>query len=346
VMPPWPSTFAGALASKALAEAALVADVAARPESAEAVLEELLGSGHGVLGTGLLKEGEPVFPLPTDLTVLEGPRAVPVKPKRLGEFDGAASSIATPALPVLTDPDRSKPRSEYWLGIEGLRCHLAGEPPGPDHLVPVKDLWKMDARLGIALQHGTRTAAQGLLYTTDAVCLTPGVRILVGFRSAEALHGGLLRLGGDGRGAVVETVPDAVAEKLRDLGRPERGWRGFRMVLATPGIFPEGWLPPGRCEDGLYGLCGVTARLEAARVGRYAVVSGWDLARQKPKKAVRVVPAGSVYWFSVRSGDTSALEELYDNGLWSLIRENERDPARRREGFNRVWFGYWNPEEG
>ncbi len=345
LMPPWPSVFAGALASKALADAGEISRAVADPEGVECILEKLLGPDHGVLGVGLLKDDRPLFPVPADLVVLEGPRPVTVRPRSVEGVDGLASSAPTPRLPVLTDPDRAKPQGGYWIRLDGLKEHLGGGSVSPEHLVYSGELWKLDPRLGIALDRGSRTVAEGLLYTTDAVRLLPGVRILVGFRSSRPLADGLVRIGGDGRAAQVTEVSNTVQAAMETLGTPGAGWPGFRMILATPGLFPTGWLPPGVSSDGILRFQGLEARLEAASVGRFQVVSGWDLARQRPKPAQRAVPQGSVYWFSVRSGDTSSLEALHRQGLWPLVSENKTDAVRRREGYNRVWFGYWDPKE-
>jgi CRISPR-associated protein Cmr3 len=90
-----------------------------------------------------------------------------------------------------------------------------------------------------------------------------------------------------------------------------------------------------------FSLHGVRARLAAAAVPRAQVVSGWDLAARKPKPSVRVAPAGSVYWLDELEATPEALRRLVDEGLWS---EQELDPQRRAEGFNRVWLAEWAQE--
>ncbi len=342
VMPPWPSVLAGALVSRILVDAGRIPQLVSRPDSAEGVLEEVLGPDHGVLGLGLFAEKTPVFLLPADCVVFKGPRLVRVVPRSLHGFPGVASSSPTALIPVLSDATREKPEGGYWITLEGLAQYLSGREVAAEHLKNATSLWRLDQRLGIALDRASRTVREGLLYTTDAVVFTPGVRLLVGFRADYAPPQGLVRLGADGRGAQVEPLAGPLSERLDRLGAPGSGWPGFRMVLATPGLFPHGWLPPGVGDDGIFRFRGVKARLEAAAVGRFQVVSGWDLARQHPKPAERAVPQGSVYWFRVLEGDARELEPLCVHGLWPLRVE---DRARRREGFNRVWFGYWDPKE-
>jgi CRISPR-associated protein Cmr3 len=86
----------------------------------------------------------------------------------------------------------------------------------------------------------------------------------------------------------------------------------------------------------------VRARLVSACVPRAQVVSGWDLAREKPKPAVRAAPAGSVYWFEEMEGPVDGLRRLALEGLWASGAE---DGSRRAEGFNAVLVAAWPPRD-
>lgn len=351
-LPPWPSVFAGAVASRALVDAGRFADVAREPEAAEEVLAQVLGPDFALTGLALSRRGEVCVPLPADLACFptegEPDKPQPVRRviRRLGEGAGVRWGPALSEwVPVLEAAPDAKPAGGYWLTAEGLRKHLQGLTPGPDEVVKAQaDLWTVDARLGIALSEDRRTAAEGRIYTTDAVQLLDGVSFVASFRGRNLPEDGLLRLGGDGRGAVVEPASPQEEAFFEEVGRPQAGWPGFRLLLATPGVFPGGWRPPGVGEDGVWELPGLRARLVAAMVGRNDVVSGWDVAKRAPKPAVKVAPWGSVYWFRVESGDTGALESVWAEGLWGQTGENI-PPSRRREGFNRVWFGRWDPKE-
>ena len=65
------------------------------------------------------------------------------------------------------------------------------------------------------------------------------------------------------------------------------------------------------------------------------ILSGWDVARQQPKPALRAVPAGSVYWLDDFQGDAAALDALATDGL--LL----DDRSRRAEGFNNCLLAAW-----
>lgn len=351
LMPPWPSVFAGAVASRALADANRVSDITREPDRAQNILDETLGPDYALTVLALARGDEALFPLPADLVALEGPELARMAPRGLAQsFTGVATSSALPALPVLETRSRNKPLAGQWVTADGLARHLGGELPNAEYLVPSRCLWNTDPRLGIALDAGSRTAAESQLYTTDAVALRSGVRFVAGFSGTALPADGLVRLGGDGRGARIELASAALVDTLRSLGKPLAGWKGFRMILATPGLFPDGWLPPGvDAANRRFAISGLSAELVAAAVPRHEVISGWDLANHAPKPARKAAPAGSCYWFRVIEGDTAALASLRERGLWPLLPENPEsrpeNTARRREGFNRVWFGAWHSEE-
>ncbi len=79
----------------------------------------------------------------------------------------------------------------------------------------------------------------------------------------------------------------------------------------------------------------MNGRLVCAAVPRAEVVSGWDLARWKPKAAQRAARAGSVYWIENLQATPDALRKLGVHGLW---RTEGYDAQRRAEGFNRFTF--------
>ncbi len=349
LMPPWPSLPAGAIRSRMLADSGT--DLAAFARS-QAVPEGRLGVCIGTPdqpGTFCIKcfslgykkqDGtvKPYIPLPNDL-IADKTNINYLRPCQF--HPDLALSCELPLVPVLCRDKPEKPQEGFWLNYDGIAAYLAGDPLTFDHTCNQKDLWKNDPRLGIALDPATRTAAEGRIYTTETVALKKGTGFLVSVGGVEDClpEGGLLRFGGDGRGAEVS---------LCRVSYPEPPWeriaaeKKFRLVLSTPGIFDHGWRLPGLSQenDKLILHAGkFTARFVSATVNRFEVVSGWDLARKRPKTAQRVVPVGSVYWFDQFDGDIDGLKSLVDKGLWSLI--DQHDPARLAEGYNNVFVAAW-----
>lgn len=353
LVPPWPSVAAGAIRSRMLAEDRAdgkPVDLAAyaRGEIQHPVLGTPTAPGpFQVAGFQLarrLADGrvESLSALPADLVAQEDETGrVSVRalvPTRVSEK--LASSAPLPCLPVLAETTRSKPAAGYWLTESGWKKYLAGHTPDATDLVKTADLWQLDHRVGVGLDMASRRAAEGRLFTAQAVAMKPGVGFLAAISGAKPPSSGTIRLGGDGRAAALHVVDWVMPEPDYDAIIQARR---CRMVLTTPGLFRAGWLADGlsKTQDNTYrfNLHGIEARLVCAAVPRAEVISGWDLANQQPKTALRAAPAGSVYWLEDLEATPDALRKLAAEGLWGQPCE---DAARRVEGFNRLTLAAWS----
>lgn len=372
VMPPWPSLFAGAFRSALLGkDAGQIARFAQGGERPAGELGEVLGTrdepgsfainwlslatlaapmptgakdGRADARSRETATGEPeaIIPLPADIAAFDDPQVPSLV--ALQPTHPPAGSMASGDLPLVAHlrlARQIKPQAGRWLDGDGLARHLSGELPA--RTLTTAELFKRETRLGIALDHWARTAAEGALYTSEAIALGSAVGFLVGCQGDDGRLAklGHLRLGGDGKGArhhCLAFTPPAIP--LRDIDTSRR----FRIILATPGVFASGWLPERvtRCGSADYRLAGngFSARLACAAVPRFDTISGWDLARQQPKTAQRVAPAGSVYWFDEFDGDVGKLAEWVAGGLWG-DNPDRPDRQRRAEGFNRAWLALW-----
>lgn len=357
LVPPWPSVAAGALRSRMLVDAGIDPTAFARGQVTHPDLGTPAEPGDFAITAfhlaRRLPDGsvEALMQLPADLVISEdadGKLAVRAL-NPLSVADGLQSSALLPLLPVLAEAERSKPVGGYWLTESGWRKYLAGQTPATDDLLKSDKLWSLDHRVGVGLDAARRRAAEHRLFSVQAVAMRPGVGFLVSVGGATPPAGGTLRLGGDGRAAAIHAVGTTLPEPdYEAIARARR----CRLVLATPGLFgltsPDGeggalpgWLPTGaqpneKRQDGAvrFGLHGVTGYIVSAAVPRAEVVSGWDLARWRPKPALRAAPTGSVWWLELDEGVTpEALRKLAGQGLW---REPCEDAARRAEGFNRI----------
>jgi CRISPR-associated protein Cmr3 len=138
--------------------------------------------------------------------------------------------------------------------------------------------------------------------------------------------------------------PESICNTLEGKNR-------IRMVLATPAIFSQGWLPgwlhevngslkgtpPGATND--LGL-----KLVSACVDRWRPISGWSLESKnkgnRPKPVRRLATAGSVYFFEVLSGDAKKLAKE----LWMKPVSDEAQD--RQDGFGIALWGVWGDASG
>lgn len=361
LMPPWPSLAAGALRSRMLADGgANMAAVARGEPLADPRLAEALGtpsqpgSFRIAVFTLARRVGDtidPCFPLPADVVVTDSELndASYLQPTPVQE--ALRSSAVFAQLPILRAAKPAKPMGGLWLNGAGWHAYLNGEWLTAAHLLRSSDLWQIDPRLGIALEGGRGTVQTGMLYTAETVALRRKSRdaatgreyhdvgLFVGVDGADGLlpRNGLLRFGGDGRGAAV--APCSTPPPEPDWSRIDRDKR-FRLILATPGLFEHGWRLPGLDANDLWrGPEGCTARLVAASVNRADVISGWDLAQWQPKPAQRIAPVGSVYWFEDFQGETETLGKLAAEGFWAI--SSYPDRSRCAEGFNNILIAAW-----
>ncbi len=344
LVPPWPSVAAGALRSAMLAR-----------EGVDLVAFALGNAPHPSLGTPgtpgsfavtaftlarRLAGGvvETLHELPADLVAEAGDdgciqrlrRLVPAQPAA-----GLLSSSPLPHWPVLAQGERAKPAGGVWLTQAGWAAHLAGRTPGVEQVLTAGQLWAIDPRVGVGLNAATRSAADGQLFTVQAVAFHRSIGFLASVTGARPPADGVLRFGGDGRGAAISMVPHQPA--AADVDAISKARRA-RVVLTTPGLFPSGWRLPAVDGEQRITWPGLSARLTCAAVPRAEVVSGWDLALRSPKPAERAAPAGSVYWLDDLDATPEALRKLADGGLWL---GNDQNAQRRAEGFNRFSFAAW-----
>ncbi len=357
LIPPWPSVAAGALRSAFLAQQGIDPVQFTRGEHKVSELGTAEDPGSFALkafhlarnkGSHAGNELEPLFQLPADVVIQKSKndkiQVKLIRPCKMPE--GIACSAATPLLPVLPENERSKSEYGFWLNLQGWKRYLAGKTINCEHLVPSAHLWQLEMRVGIGLEKERRRALEGALFSTQGVVLHKyvphasdhrqyDVGFLIETVGAEFSESFPLRFGGDGRAAICRSVrfqfPEPDYQEMIRI-------RCCRMVLTSPGIFSDGWLPTGtvRTETGLhFELQGVRANLTCAVVPRAETISGFDIVKKMPKPAQRAAPCGSVYWLENLEATPRALAHLVREGLWSDPAEH---PTRRTEGFNRLIF--------
>jgi CRISPR-associated protein Cmr3 len=357
LIPPWPSVAAGAIRSALHVHKGVDLEAFASGQVSDPELGTPQQPGSfRVVNFRLARrfaDGRVDFlcALPTDLVIRQDGNAlecVRLQPTALPA--GIQSSAVTKLHAVLPEQKRSKPESGYWLTHEGWLAYLEGNELNVNsHLVRTSDLWGLDARVGVGLDPAKRSAAEGKLFTVQAVALRKrhhgnGSDYDVGFlaevEGVTISQELMLRFGGDGRAARASLVSSSPSEPglTEQIVRARR----CRLILTSPGIFPGGWLPTGAAQNDTgeirFELHGVRARLVCAAVPRVEVISGWNLAARQPKPAQRVAPTGSVYWLDQLEATAQQLHDLVVQGLWT---DPPADPSRRTEGFNRFTWGLW-----
>lgn len=261
--------------------------------------------------------------------------------------------------PRLDDSSKPLPDAPPWWTMEQFTAWLCGEP------VSVlarseRQAMRLPARVEVhvGIDEASFSSREGVLYAfrmletlqaqnrSDPLEWSLGAQVQSAAEAPPGWQDVPLILGGEGRlgqasalDAQLLELPEALKKSLSS-----RHFSGIRLVAVSPVCFERGWLPDGfevvqltsgeepRIEGKLPGIEG-RVQLRAALVPRSVSYSGWDMLKRQPRMTVRLVPAGSVYFFERLEGVFSP-EEL--RRLWLMPWG-----TRTGDGFGRVVPGQW-----
>lgn len=254
--------------------------------------------------------------------------------------------------PMLLWPKGEPQKNELgqWL-CEDQVCSLLAKPKAVQQTQaePDKTFFERESRLGIARDDARRTTEEGALYEVEFIRPYKNVGLLL---EVEGYDGwppsGVMRIGGEGRAARFEQVssfplPSPSMEEGKDEGEKKNApfasssaspWptplvplpKRFLVYFATPSYFLNGWLPE-RWEKFFDG----EVKLQAAALGRFHSVGGFDWAKNDHKPSRRYVPAGAVYFFE-STGETALKSSVTQNAITDLGAEI---------GFGQILIGEW-----
>lgn len=206
----------------------------------------------------------------------------------------------------------------------------------------------LDERVHVNIDPNTGTSLEGRLFSTTGLDFTRKAnktftqgQISIDIESDDLPEKFAAPLGGERRLAEFSrTEGDRTLWEFPESGLPEKFSHDqnnkLRLILATPAIFSQGWLPDWIDKENLSGqIPGTDARVKliSAVTGRWLPVSGWGYERGKegPKPMRRAVPSGSVYFLEVIEGSIVAKD------IWlRSICQNEQDI---NDGFGLVLTG-------
>ncbi|MDR1070714.1 MAG: hypothetical protein LBL37_08050 [Gracilibacteraceae bacterium] len=273
MFPPFPSVVRGAARAGWLHENGSfdIADMENDPTKDCAVTEY-----------ALLLNGIPHFPVPADHVWSEDDKTL-IRCE-LQENDGL-SSLRTPFQLWVNADGKVIPAERRYISRSTLQNYLDGETITES--VPLSDYITPESRIGVYKERGTGAVKQGMLYRS------PLTRLVGTGRNTAALAASisgadtvsrLTRFGGENK------VADFTAYGGEISPNPaidEDG--GFKLYLATPAIFKNGYLPE----------LPVPAELLTAAVYGCDSAGGFDMKAGRPKQTRRAVRAGSVYYYKL-----------------------------------------------
>jgi CRISPR-associated protein Cmr3 len=186
----------------------------------------------------------------------------------------------------------------------------------------LSQLYKSEPKIGISRNNDTRTTSEGNLYRVGML-RTNNIKIVVEFDGLFLNDKGLLKLGGENRLATYGKVEETPSPNIEiDIEGED-----FKIYLATPAIFKEGYFPSTIFNNKDFN---VEAELISCFVGKYINIGGFDMINKQPKKMQKAVPAGSVYHYKLKGDLEKFFAYIKEHGISEF--ENE-DKHRQKEGF-------------
>jgi len=276
-------------------------------------------------GIYLLCEGQRLYPVPLFLLEKKG-QFTRLRPGAPVECD-----LGLVRLPELEQSIAgAKPMETAWLTAQELKQVLVGKYPSSYY--QSEDLFKIEPRLGIALNRERRTVVEGMLYQNQHIRLREDkFKLEIGVMVEgidDALHPqtGRVRFGGEGRLAEVSVS----RSNLPQLGHPDLSdAKNIILTLLSHANLGENWLPDGFYEviennEKVWrgSINGVELTIISAVLGQSIREGGWDLANEEPREVISLIPAGSVWFCRVEKGNAADLHG-YQIGLETALGRGE-----------------------
>lgn len=203
---------------------------------------------------------------------------------------------------ILTAPADLTPVSSFggnhWVSLTELNAYLRnGEIPSPfssDHF------FRTEPKIGIQKSATTGSSSDGMLYRVGLIRPENGISIFVEWEDTTNQlvipQTGLLKLGGEGKATHYQ--PSNIEEKVL---LPTLEGEIFKLILATPAVFKNGWLPEGIDPQTRKGTWqGHQVEVLAAVFDRAQYLGGFSMRtkHQKggPKPMRKALPAGTVFY--------------------------------------------------
>lgn len=226
-----------------------------------------------------------------------------------------------------------------WVTVDGYNKILRGELPEPNALFPSDALWRIEARVGLARDHASRSAREGELYSPAYVRLHRNVELMI---DVEGIPDDwplpeLTAFGGESRLAYCEAragslpLPDVPADQIRDSMR-------FTVCLLSPLLLPandSGGQTHPEPQGVLHSLAG--SRIVSACVGKPIRIGGWNSVHREPEPLLAYLPAGSTWFCEVTRPD--ALDSL-------LEMHGQAIGDRKAHGLGQIAIGAWPTNTG
>lgn len=221
-----------------------------------------------------------------------------------------------------------------WLDLISFKEYLKNKKK-EFNLLEDKEIFEFEHKVGIARDRITFTSKERHLYRIPLIRLKNSADTKICFlvelsEIKDFSEKGIFQLGGEGKAIKFEVLKDDPLKGIKNLDfNLENGY--FKIYLATPAVFKNGWFPEW-IKDNFEGeYNGIRVKLIACVIGRPISIGGWDMFNKKAKPMRKAVPSGSVYYFKILSSASS--QQIKDSFHFKSISDDFEDIEYSKEGF-------------
>ena len=267
-----------------------------------------------------------LFPLPKDLVFDK-------KEKKLINLSIKKNYNSCNPLEYIFGSDNKVENKQGFLGEIGFSEYLNQDSKKFSFFENSNFIFE-ELKIGIGRNSATKNVDDGKLYRIG-LKRYQNLSLIVDFDGINIEEEGLLRFGGEGKGAYYKKVDDIELPKCEQIESDI-----FKLMLLTPAIFKKGWLPDFINQNNFEGeFEGIKLKLIAAATGKPEYIGGWDITKNQPKPMFKAVPAGSVYYFKLQN--SSDKEKIINTFNYNSIVEMENF---KKEGYGICVIGNYKGE--
>ncbi|MBZ0181540.1 MAG: type III-B CRISPR module-associated protein Cmr3 [Melioribacteraceae bacterium] len=226
------------------------------------------------------------------------------------EFSHSLSSLNR-EIKIVTADEEVETLSNAMISESDLNNYLSGYIDDEIKCLILDDYFLTESKVGIGRNDVTHTTEESKLYRVGMRRPTD-FSIFVELDDNENIKEltKFIKLGAEGKVARISN-PD-LSNYLNDISGIDNG--KFKLYLQTPSFFEKGWLPSWIDKKTMKGkIDNLELELLTAYVGKPISIGGFDMLNKKPKAMRKAVPAGSVYYFKILSGDFEQAKNLLNN---------------------------------
>lgn len=316
----------------------------------------------GPLLIELQQTGSPQFwvTMPADALLMDDIKLEPLVP--LQKYAKKTNLPSGDLCPVgLRHPDRRKASSRAYIRWDAFEQWLQNPVNTPIDIdsQTMRDL-PTDLRVHVSVDKLTRTVGEdeGKLFSTKGIEFRARTRTYKPYapvlsnisQFAVAVYSGseqvgvppaVMTMGGERRIVHWQHSDQSLPAMPKDILASIKKTKSCRIVLLTPALFKQGWIPHTLLQT----KHGVTPTLVAASVPRAVVLSGWDMVgtgtqkqpQPHPKPSQRYVPSGSVYFLKLEGTEDGI--DAWANSVWMHNGSDSDDACN--DGFGLAVLGTW-----